>query len=440
MCDDCELDPCRCEYPYAGELDLSDNWDTWDRFTPTITGMFTGYGYARKARHDAFRDYLRTLVHDPETLDDLCFCDNCNKPIWQDDTQSAEGGSSNVCYPCYCDMEVCDYCHEHYTEVTTTLDDSAACEGCLETYYYWCESCEGYYSSNDEDNHDHDESDSGGCCASPQQAFRIRNDGHFPLANNTRTTISLPAGIIDTEGLDAIHRYLRFAYRQLSYDLASLGEKWQTREGNYVKRLSHMAYKNHRIKLSQDELSKIGSIARDHSNAVDVTIEITRDLNQSARYFYHEDSCYWGGYGASRCVLKTNGGFGLRSFDINGNIAGRAWVMPLKYVGWRLTPTFDTMTPDAYIVFNGYGDLGYTAPRLIAHLAGWTYRKIGFDCEPMYINSGGYLITSENIAAKYSDRSISLSVQQHSSLYVEEEAATLAKERNTQRVMELAFA
>jgi len=71
--------------------------------------------------------------------------------------------------------------------------------------------------------------------------------------------------------------------------------------------------------------------------------------------------------------------------------------MPLKLdeLG-NLIPTFDTETPAAFVVFNGYGDLGGYAPaRIMSHMAGMTYRKITFDAQPMYVNPGapgvGYL-------------------------------------------------
>jgi hypothetical protein len=172
-------------------------------------------------------------------------------------------------------------------------------------------------------------------------------------------------------------------------------------------------------------MSQIGTIARDHSKPVEVEIEVTREFNESAAYFYHEDSCYWGSYYESRCALKTNGAFGLRSFR-GGAVSGRAWVMPLRHVdrlrtGPDLTPTFDTMGADAFVVFNGYGDLGgYAASRIVAHMAGWTYRKIGFGCDPMYINAGGYLVAPEHIAEPYTDGSLKLSVPQHSDLYESE--------------------
>src|SRR5208282_226801 len=209
------------------------------------------------------------------------------------------------------------------------------------------------------------------------------------------------------------------------WDLArgarSLGEHWQTKDGNYAKRLSRFAYKRYAMKLTPEVLSRVGDIAREHSTEVSVDIEVTRDLNQPAECFYHSDSCWWQSYSDSRCALKTNGGFGMRSFTDN-SLSGRAWVMPLKQSeGGRLIPTFDTLTPDAFVVFNGYGDLsGYAPARILAHLAGWTYRKIDFSCPPMYINSGGYLIAPEDIAGKYTDGYLALSVSRHSDLYENE--------------------
>jgi len=217
-----------------------------------------------------------------------------------------------------------------------------------------------------------------------------------------------------------------------SRDLYAIGAQWQARDGNYAKRLSRHAYKAHQLKLTPEVMSQVGTIARDHSTAVSVTIEVSRELNESAGYWYHEDSCWWNSYSESRCALKTNGGFGLRSFstgDPYADVTGRAWVLPLRLNenGYPL-PTFDTRTPDAFVVFNGYGDLsGYTPARILAHMAGWTYRKIGFECNPMYVNAGGYLIAPEDIAGRYTDGSLHLSVDQHARLYDDERERELAR-------------
>jgi hypothetical protein len=98
--------------------------------------------------------------------------------------------------------------------------------------------------------------------------------------------------------------------------------------------------------------------------------------------------------------------------------------MPLKLDEFdKFQPTFDSLTPDAFMIFNGYGDLsGYTPARIMAHMAGMTYRKVEFDCSPMYVNNGnGYLVTSEEIAAKYPAGSrVSLYTDTHSTLHHDE--------------------
>jgi hypothetical protein len=56
-------------------------------------------------------------------------------------------------------------------------------------------------------------------------------------------------------------------------------------------------------------------------------------------------------------------------------------------------------------------------------MAGWTYRKIDFHCDWMYINAGGYLVAPEEIAKQYTNRRLSLSVHKHASLFTTEQAA-----------------
>lgn len=302
------------------------------------------------------------------------------------------------------------------------------CESCDDGHRYgtdcpspYCEDCGDYHALNECPN----------CyCSAPRQSFTVPNDGQPPLASDERATVHLAAGQISDEGLAEIRYLLQRHARDseaeeylklvtLSYELGELGAEWQTRQGNYTKRLSRHAYQNHGLKLTPELMSQVGTIARDHSTAADVQIDVTRDLNRPAEDFYHEDSCWWGSYGYSRCALKSNGGFGLRSFNDYGSVSGRAWVMPLRRDGDSLVPTFNTENPDALVVFNGYGELsGYTAPRVMAAMYGWTYTKISFDAEPMYINSGGYLVGPEDIVSPR--KSITLSLQQHASLHESE--------------------
>jgi len=274
------------------------------------------------------------------------------------------------------------------------------------------------------------------CCEAPHQQFTIRNDGQPPLASDTRVPITLPAGVISDEGISEIQRYLLRMAREygppllaeVAYEIpGALGSQWQAKTGNYTKRLSRCAYQQYEIKIEPEVLSQVGCIARDHSTAVSFDIDVTRQLNRSSGDFCNDGSCWWQSERQSRCALKTNGGFGLRSFSRLGWVSGRVWVMPLRKTGaGTLIPTFDTMTPDAFVVFNGYGDLaGYTGARVMAAMAGWTYAKIPFTCDPMYINgANGYLVAPEEIVQTC--KSLELSVPSHADLYEKETANAAA--------------
>lgn len=414
-------------------------------------------------------------------------CDDCSTMYREDDLSEVANGNRLVCESCldknYFHCETCDTWEECENRIILA-DGCSMCGDCAHSgHAIWCEECD-YYDYPDTD-HSH-----GGCtCEAPQQSFRVRNDGDPALANDERATVTLPAGMISDEGVGTIARYLREQYYNaeiepedrdkwytLSYSLGDLGTQWQTKQGNYTKRLSRHAHKALGIKIPPAVLSNVGCIARDHSTAVDFEIEVTRNLNLSAAEFGHEESCWFtsGSYGESRCALKSNGGFGLRTFSQRGlysYVSGRAWVMPLRQVEtevpldqvyaagpgtpcncgpgcdvmmssggeWitpegpaqivkTLVPTFDTETPDAFIVFNGYGDLGGYAPaRIMSHMAGMTYRKVGFTVDSMYINGeSGYLVAPEEIASRYDDGTVSLRADVHSNLADTERVLTNA--------------
>ncbi len=419
------------------EFDIDTIRDLWESYCPV-----DWYRLTRLQRQFRFVDHLRTLLVDPSDADLLGWCQDCREPGSEDDMHSLANGG-HVCEGCRENYNACNDCGTLIRHGTWTQYDYIVCDGCLEGSYSYCEDCDVYYSNDSVDDHSHR-----GCdCEAPAQQFMIRNDGEPPLANDTRVKIQLPAGTISAEGMGQIalllrdHRativregaYSDEAYNQghpwslLSYTLDEIGAEWQTKEGNFTKRFSRHAYKKHGLKIPPEMLSKIGNIGSAHSTAVDFQVETTRDLNMSAADFYHEDSCWWQSYSESRCTLKNNGGFGLRTFSDQGYVSGRAWVMPLKLQEGSLTmlvPTFETENPDAMIVFNGYGDLsGYAPARIMAHTSGMTYRKVRFVCPPMYINNeSGYLIAPEEIAQHYTDGSLYLNdLDSHARLYHSEQ-------------------
>lgn len=421
----------------AGELDLRDLWESYKTANAVA-------GHRSSAKH-GFLVYLRGIVREPDAITEVVFCVDCGDPVWQDETDAARGDSTDrICESCSDNWDSCCHCENRFPgdELTETLAEDRVCESCRVNSYSYCDECEGYYPDSRVDDHEHGDF-SGDCCEAPARTFTLRNDGEAPLANDTRAVITLPSGVIPPEGIFQIARYLRQQqdglgpfdrdkYYQLSYDLDVLGDKWQAKEGNFTKRLSRHAYKKYALKIEPEVLSQVGCIARDHSGKqTSAAVELTRELNLSAEAFGHGDSCWWGStYGESRCALKSNGGLGMRSFSEDGYVTGRAWVMPLRLsAGPHLKPTFDTENPDAFMVFNGYGELsGYTAARILAHMAGWTYRKTGFRCSPMYVNAGGYLVAPEETAAPYTDGSLDLYLSAHANLHnVEQEEAEKAR-------------
>lgn len=398
-------------------------------------------GYGRTSSD--FLDHLRDLLVDPDEADEIRFCDDCSEP--SDEDRMTWINDKDVCESCTSNYSICDDC-EKYSSQTVWIagQDRSVCGSC-ECNYSYCEDCDTLY--HDDDSYEHDHEDCG--CESPQQVFSIRNDGHDPLKNDVRATVSLPAGEISTEGVEAIQNLLRnsapeFDYsgaldldaredlqvtRRNWYDLAErigeLGTTWQARDGNFTKRLSRFAYKEYKIKVPPVVISEVGNIGSAHSQGVEFGIETTRDLNMSAEEFGHEDSCFWGSYYASRCTLKSNGGFGLRSFSNDYDVSGRAWVIPLRLLDdGDLTPTFETESPDAFAVFNGYGAMsGYVPARIVAHMAGMTYRKVSFEAGVIYVNSNsGYLVAPEEIAKNYTDGQLTLNIDDHSDLYRRESA------------------
>lgn len=330
-------------------------------------------------------------------------CERCSSVIWDDDATAISGGGS-VCESCRDNhYSMCTGCEEYYGDrYIRTEGDSSWCEQCFDNNFHFCDHCDRYVHDDDGD-HDHGSS----CdCVAPHLKFTFPADGHGVIEQDERLTVELPKGTIDDPGLHAIKKLLYTElgdWHTVEKVVDGVGALWQAKRGNFTKRLSAAFFNNHSIKLAPHVISEVGNLARAHSSeGATWHVEFTRDLNQSADAFYHEESCWWQSYSYSRCSLKNWGGLGLRCYE-NTTITddcpnGRAWVQPLNA---NMQPTHDTINAHAYVVFNGYGDLdGYIAARIIAHLAGRTYRKIGLSAERQYINnSTGYLVADDATCA-----------------------------------------
>lgn len=428
-------------------IDLDRSWDESDLDT------------------DEFCEWVSSFTLSGE---EVYWCEDCGDPIF--DTFSAEGGERQVCQSCLdnnyttcgdCDenyrdttsvvdgdrevcesclqrYETCDECEELVLGIRVIADDDlGVCDYCLENVCYWCEFCDDYYREE----HDYHRED---CCESPKQEFSLRiKDGS--ISQDERLTVTLPEGVTahgfreiqyllvgHLNGRDDTPRGWGGAVSRITSE--TIGAEWVTNKGTLPKRISRFLHRECGISLPATVLAEIGNLAKRDARSGEFHVEVTRDLNLDADEFAHGGSCWWTEYAVSRCILKTNGGFGLRSFGKYGGWAtGRSWVMPMKrqFSGPILTPTFNTDDPDAYVVFNNYGDLGEgIGPVVFAHMLGWVSRRIDFSVDDMWVNHddargtrSGHLITP--FAEDFSDlTSLHLSIADHSSLYRDETTTT----------------
>lgn len=444
------LDPGPSRQPKvpAYLIDLDRSWDESDLDT------------------DEFSEWVSSFTLSGE---EVYWCDDCGNPTF--DTFSVEDGARQVCQPCLDNnYTTCGDCDENYRDTTSVEDgDREVCESCLQRYepcddcedlvrdtshvvrrgrdryvceaciddnYYWCDDCDEYYREE----HDHHRD---GCCESPKQEFFLRiKDGS--ISQDERLTVTLPEGVTSTgfyQIRDLVYSHVRSleapptGWRRAVEKIRgeTIGAEWVTDKGTLPKRISRFLHREAGISLPATVLAEIGNVAKRDARSGEFAVEITRDLNLDADEFAHGGSCWWTEYAVSRCILKTNGGFGLRSFGSSGWPTGRSWVMPMKrqLSGPILTPTFNTDDPDAYVVFNNYGDLGEgLGPVVFAHMLGWVSRRIDFSVDDMWVNHddargtrSGHLITP--FAEDFSDlTSLHLSIADHSSLYRDETTTT----------------
>lgn len=391
--------------------------ELWQRFSAAFEDAYPT-SRPGQSRH-YFREYLAIVESYPDEWSGVVFCDSCGFPEWN--------------YRLY-----------------RTLTRGRVCRRCVQGFFRSCRQCDGYYHRDDRREHMHE--DLNACCDSPAKEFSIPSNGTL-LAADTPAVITLPDGYIDDEGVIEIPRRMR-EWGYPATLVRATGNEWQTSRGNYTKRLGKITHDNGYPAIPPETMTAIGNIARDHSKPISIQVAVSRQLNRPAGWFYHEGSCWWGSYNNSRCVLKTNGGFGLLSYPAKGDSpSGRAWVLPLRYEvspppapvrtrhdpdtcsscryemevratarerrQWR--PTFDTVTPDAFLIFNGYGALqGYAAPRVLAYMTGWSYKKTDISiASSMYLNSAyGYLVARQEILD--SCTVVRLELENHSDLFTTE--------------------
>lgn len=338
---------------------------------------------------------------------DVLSCLSCNDWEWIDNSHALASGDY-VCGSCVKDYTPCDGCGLYTEDHDITYVGGyrlgrSYCSDCLGDHCYYCDECDEW----DIDEHEHEPDPSLCECESPNLSFQfpaVGTDSISTFGNDERITVTLPAGVIDEVGLKKILLFLidsemPASISDINEALNEVGNQWQSRRGNFTRRLARELHKRGGLKMPDGVISEVGNLARRYSSESSKwSIEMTRNLNMPPEAFCHQDSCWWQSYSASRCALKNWGGLGLRAFHVEENYyddpIGRAWVQPLNA---DLSPTHDTMNARAYMVYNCYGHLsGYVAARIIGHLTSMTYRGgVEFCAGDQYINNNTAWIVSD---------------------------------------------
>lgn len=359
-------------------------------------------------------DDVAAILADPDEADDLFTCHRCGF-VGHDDAGcvvQTSWGEVTYCDDCTMHYAIdCARC-DTYTTEWVSAGDCSYCTPCSDAVLHWCEECDEYYHHESDDHYHNDEDSSTGCCSSPMPSFGIGTVRYGTLSNDTRVDVQVNDNVLSADGFYKLHSAIYYDHEGWFTDadgnalldpsqrraLASylghdaVGMEWKNASGTYPKRLRSFAHKTLGINIPKKALEKIGTIAREHSVGINVSVEITRFLNLSADDFGHAESCWWESYAYSRCTLKSNAGFGLRSFNQWG-VSGRCWVMPLTLRDGVLHPTFGE--PDAYVVFNSYGELEErVGVRVMAALTGFESRKVPSPDWRMFINSGSVHIVA----------------------------------------------
>lgn len=361
------------------------------------------------------------------------------------------------CLPCFEPLReerglvACDYCRVYIDEDDIReLLDSAYCPQCYNDETFFCERCDERVPNGYAYEHEHN-SECSEDCESPMRAFSIdvtdANGG--TLTHDTVLRVALE-DTVDSYVVDQIrHDVLSWVRTQesarenwiyLDGPLRFADPTYKTAEGVYAKRVRKVVYETTKeysqffekpLSLPADLLASIGTKAREASKPLEFNVMITRDLDNDPEFYANEDSCWWTDYAYSRCTLKSNAGFALLARERGRwgeNTTGRTWVIPCE-IGEdnRLVPTF--AKAQAYMVFNGYGDLEEgVGARLLAHMTGWavTSRRPTFRTSDanMYINTDDCRVV---VPAGLADQRFFApqGLEQHASLPVPEQHATI---------------
>lgn len=350
-------------------------------------------------------------------------CHDCGVTRFAEElTEIGDCSGESVCARClsrsYFNCQDCDNYASTYDRVRIS-NLGHICEDCWNnsSSYHRCEGC-GYNYHDDDGAYRDDnwycesctpDEPTGSGCASRNLTFTfpalctpqrsVQNDEIIP--------VTIGIGEVSGDGLQSV---VNAIYRESGNvlhlpEIRNMDATWQSKEGNFPKRLAKLIA-GHNIKLSDSLMAECGNIAKAHVSKIATSfISLTRNLDMDPSAYENEGSCWWGEFSYSRCELKAWNGYAVRTWtsptaDQNGRPESRAWLLPVEIDEHGRVITKPTLAPNAYLLFNAYGELEMLPfARIIAGMTGKSYKKIGFEMHA-YINSGAVLIAEQSICDK----------------------------------------
>jgi hypothetical protein len=181
---------------------------------------------------------------------------------------------------------------------------------------------------------------------------------------------------------------------------------WTTKRGTLPKRITAHCYKVNKVKLSPEQVSELGNIARRHTSLAETYIlDFTRLFDWNAGDFGDSGSCFWGSNSGARLMLVEHGAYAIRAYKWKNLAPNPAKAGLLEYENVRgFARAWVVKLPDnKLVVYNGYGS-GITTldfARILALKYSLSYKKInvtnnGSQSGLMYINSGSYIVGAWN--------------------------------------------
>lgn len=216
------------------------------------------------------------------------------------------------------------------------------------------------------------------------------------LPLNKKISIEVPQDLIPIEGIEEVNRYLYDELMPLYSRLREYADydrflnrdfprDWVlTKGGTFPKRVSHFMYSQRKIKLTAEQMTQIGNIAKRHTtNNSEFVFDITDAFDWRAGDFGDANSCYWNSSRFARKLLKFYKARAIRFYNPQNPEKGmaRAWLAPLSEAilqdsnGTQIKLSKE-QRENAIVVFNGYGHETQRCARVLSTHLKLNYRQV----------------------------------------------------------------